>query len=181
MRERDLIPDRIPIDFVNQSASRSPGHIISDPGYVGSRSLTVTALSGLLARIIGKGTHILYDPAQPARGAGHFSELHRQASELRRSYCSVCGGGQGGLATQKALGPSWRAGAFWGAWPCTAPAPAMDNNAAERALRGFKSARLAAVVKAHLTAGGDFQKILNRKISNRRISKAGSGDAGLCW
>ena len=56
MRERDLITDRIPIDFVNQSASRSPGHIISS-GYVGSRSLTVTALSGLLARIIGEGTH----------------------------------------------------------------------------------------------------------------------------
>ena len=32
VRERDLIPDRIPIDFVNQSASRSPGHIISDLG-----------------------------------------------------------------------------------------------------------------------------------------------------
>ena len=29
VRERDLITDRIPIDFVNQSASRSPGHIIS--------------------------------------------------------------------------------------------------------------------------------------------------------
>ena len=32
VRERDLITDRIPIDFVNQSASRSPGHIISDLG-----------------------------------------------------------------------------------------------------------------------------------------------------
>ena len=32
MRERDLITDRIPIDFVNRSASRSPGHIISDLG-----------------------------------------------------------------------------------------------------------------------------------------------------
>ena len=32
VRERDLITDRIPIDFVNQSASRSPGHIISDMG-----------------------------------------------------------------------------------------------------------------------------------------------------
>ena len=30
VREQDLITDRIPIDFVNQSASRSPGHIISD-------------------------------------------------------------------------------------------------------------------------------------------------------
>ena len=30
MREQDLITDRIPIDFVNQSASRSPGHIVSD-------------------------------------------------------------------------------------------------------------------------------------------------------
>ena len=27
VRERDLITDRIPIDFVNQSASRSPGHV----------------------------------------------------------------------------------------------------------------------------------------------------------
>ena len=35
MRERDLITDRIPIDFVNQSASRSPGHIISDMGMSG--------------------------------------------------------------------------------------------------------------------------------------------------
>ena len=32
VRERDLITDRIPIDFVNQSASRSPGHSISDLG-----------------------------------------------------------------------------------------------------------------------------------------------------
>ena len=32
VRERDLITDRIPIDFVNQSDSRSPGHIISDLG-----------------------------------------------------------------------------------------------------------------------------------------------------
>ena len=32
VRERDLITDRIPIDFINQSASWSPGHIISDMG-----------------------------------------------------------------------------------------------------------------------------------------------------
>ena len=43
MRERDLITDRIPIDFVNQSASRSPGHIISDLG--------MSELSGLLAHV----------------------------------------------------------------------------------------------------------------------------------
>ena len=32
VRERDLITDRIPIDFINQSASTSPGRIISDIG-----------------------------------------------------------------------------------------------------------------------------------------------------
>ena len=66
VRERDLITDRIPIDFVNQSASRSPG--TSFPGYVGSRSLTVTALSGLLARIIGKGTHSFFPVRSGAAG-----------------------------------------------------------------------------------------------------------------
>ena len=70
MRERDLITDRIPIDFINQSASRSPGAHHFRHGYVRSRSLTVTALSGLLARIIGEGTEVsfLYDPAQPVAG-----------------------------------------------------------------------------------------------------------------
>jgi hypothetical protein len=34
---------------------------------IGSRSFTVTALLGLLTRIIGEGTQVsfLYDPAQP--------------------------------------------------------------------------------------------------------------------
>ena len=80
MRERDLITDRIPIDFVNQSASRSPGHIISDNGYVGSRSLTVTALSGLLARIIGKGTHSFFPVRSGAAGGGAKLKLHLACS-----------------------------------------------------------------------------------------------------
>ena len=39
VRERDLITDRIPIDFVNQSSSRSPGHIISDMGMSATKDL----------------------------------------------------------------------------------------------------------------------------------------------
>ena len=37
---------------------------------IGSRSFTVTALLGLLTRIIGEGTQVsfLYDPAQPVAG-----------------------------------------------------------------------------------------------------------------
>ena len=80
VRERDLITDRIPIDFVNQSASRSPG--TSFPGYVGSRSLTVTALSGLLARIIGKGTHSFFPVRSGAAGGAAKLKLQQRADRF---------------------------------------------------------------------------------------------------
>ena len=67
MRERDLITDRIPIDFVNQSASRSPGHIISDlwvcriPLPYGHGSVRVASEDDRKGEPV---VSFLYDPAQ---------------------------------------------------------------------------------------------------------------------
>ena len=66
MRERDLITERIPIDFVNQSASRSPGHIISwvcrIPLPYGHGSVRVASEDHRKGNPI---VSFLYDPAQP--------------------------------------------------------------------------------------------------------------------
>ena len=66
VRERDLITERIPIDFVNQSASRSPGHIISwvcrIPLPYGHGSVRVASEDHRKGNPI---VSFLYDPAQP--------------------------------------------------------------------------------------------------------------------
>ena len=72
VRERDLITDRIPFDFINQSTSPSPRAHHFRHQDIGSRSLTVTALSGVLARIIGEGTQVSFSngasiPGGPTR------------------------------------------------------------------------------------------------------------------
>ena len=58
VRERDLITDRILFDVINQSTSPSPRAHHFRHQDVGSRSLTVTALTGLLTMIIGEATPV---------------------------------------------------------------------------------------------------------------------------